>query len=276
MKPEPLLNIFPGSWINANFDIWIGAGEDNHSWRLLLDARKAVDAATGVDEQQRALALEEIMIAEGSDWNWWYGPEHHSDHREEFDQIYRGHLANVYRALGLSAPAELSRPILRGEVRETHTPPTGPIRPVVDGVVRPDSEWHGAGVYNVDGRAGAMDRNMDGNMNGKRALLKEVLYGSDGTSIYIRVDFMEDGTQLEGLEIQVHPESGSTQLAVIRISGGRATLVSGHAELSSAAYRDVLELAVRVTDDVPGIRLSFWQDGLPVRSVPQEGSFRAG
>jgi len=53
-------------------------------------------------------------------------------------------------------------------------------------------------------------------------------------------------------------------------------LVSGHAELSSAAFRDVLELAVRVTDDVPGIRLSFWQDGLPVRSVPQEGSFRAG
>ena len=89
MPPEPLLNIFPGSWINANFDVWIGAEEDNKAWRLLLDARRAYDAATDVTEEQRALAMEEIMIAEGSDWNWWYGPEHHTDNREEFDQIYR-------------------------------------------------------------------------------------------------------------------------------------------------------------------------------------------
>ena len=45
MKPEMLGNIFPGSWINANFDVWIGAEEDNISWRLLLDAHKAFDAA---------------------------------------------------------------------------------------------------------------------------------------------------------------------------------------------------------------------------------------
>jgi alpha-amylase/alpha-mannosidase (GH57 family) len=112
MKPEPLLNIFPGSWINSNFDIWIGAEEDNKSWRLLLDARNAIDEATQATDSQRALAMEEIMIAEGSDWNWWYGPEHHSDNREEFDQIYREHLANVYRALGVPAPPELSQPIL--------------------------------------------------------------------------------------------------------------------------------------------------------------------
>jgi alpha-amylase/alpha-mannosidase (GH57 family) len=118
MKPEPLLNIFPGSWINANFDIWIGAEEDNKSWRLLLDARQAIDAATEVSDVQRALAMEEMMIAEGSDWNWWYGPEHHSDNREEFDQIYREHLASVYRALGLQTPPELSQPIIRIEPKD--------------------------------------------------------------------------------------------------------------------------------------------------------------
>ncbi len=115
MKPEPLLNIFPGSWINANFDIWIGAEEDNKSWRLLLDARNAIDAATHATASQRALAMEEMMIAEGSDWNWWYGPEHHSDNREEFDQIYRAHLTSVYSALGIPAPTELSQPIIRVE-----------------------------------------------------------------------------------------------------------------------------------------------------------------
>jgi alpha-amylase/alpha-mannosidase (GH57 family) len=112
VRPEPLPNVFPGSWINANFDIWIGAEEDNKSWRLLLDARQAIDSATHATDSQRALAMEEIMIAEGSDWNWWYGPEHHSDNREEFDQIYRGHLANVYRALGLAPPPELQQSIL--------------------------------------------------------------------------------------------------------------------------------------------------------------------
>ena len=46
------------------------------------------------------LAFEEILIAEGSDWNWWYGPEHHSANDRDFDELYRKHLSNVYQALG--------------------------------------------------------------------------------------------------------------------------------------------------------------------------------
>ncbi len=269
MKPEPLINIFPGSWISANFDVWIGAEEDNKAWRLLLDARRAYDAACaapgGLAEDKRALAMEEIMIAEGSDWNWWYGPEHHSDNREEFDQIYREHLANVYRALGRATPPELSQSILRTEAKDTCILPSGPIHPVVDGVVGSYFEWMGAGVYDIDQR--------DGAMHGKRALLKEVLYGSDGNSIYVRADFAETAAQLEGLEIQVHPETGSGQLAVIRLAGGSALLESGQAE---AAFRDVLEIGVALKDGLKGVRLSFWQDGLPIQSIPHGGSFGAG
>ena len=76
MKPEPLDHIFPGSWINANFDIWIGAEEDNQAWTQLLRARSTYDATTGVPEDRRKMAYEELLIAEGSDWCWWYGPEH--------------------------------------------------------------------------------------------------------------------------------------------------------------------------------------------------------
>jgi alpha-amylase/alpha-mannosidase (GH57 family) len=268
MPPEPLVNIFPGSWINANFDVWIGAEEDNKAWRLLSDARRALDAAChsgAVSEQQRALAMEEIMIAEGSDWNWWYGPEHHSDNREEFDQIYREHLANVYRALGLPTPPELSQTILRTEARDTYTLPAALIRPVVDGMVGSYFEWLGAGVYAVDQR--------DGAMHGKRALLKEVLYGSDGSSVYVRIDFAEEPSQLEELEIQVHPETGTRQLAVIRLRRGTAVMVGGDTDRASAAFRDVLEIGVGLADGIKGVRLSFWQDGLPIRSVPQAGSF---
>jgi alpha-amylase/alpha-mannosidase (GH57 family) len=265
IQPEPLLNIFPGSWINANFDVWIGAEEDNKAWRLLSDARRAYDTAvtTGITEPQRALAMEEIMIAEGSDWNWWYGPEHHSDNREEFDQIYREHLANVYKALGVPPPSELSQSILRTEVREIYTPPTGMITPIVDGLVGSYFEWLGAGVYAVDQR--------DGAMHGSRALLKEVFYGSDARSLYVRVDFAESGAQLEELEIQVHPQHSSDQLAVIRLRSGAAVMVTG--SQVSAAFQDVLEIGVLLSESVKGIRLSFWQDGLPIRSVPRAGSF---
>ena len=97
MAPQPLDHIFPGSWIGANFDVWIGAEEDNQAWSQLLRARQTYDAATGVPEERRRMAMEELLIAEGSDWCWWYGPEHDSANRPEFDQLYRSHLANVYR-----------------------------------------------------------------------------------------------------------------------------------------------------------------------------------
>jgi hypothetical protein len=139
---------------------------------------------------------------------------------------------------------------------------------VVDGIVGSYFEWLGAGVYAADHRGGAM--------HGKRALLKEVLYGSDGSSIYLRVDFAEDASQLEELEIQVHPESGTSQLAVIRLQGGGAVMAGGVGDGASAAFREVLEIAVPMADGLNGVRLSFWQDGLPIQSVPQAGSFGSG
>ncbi len=101
---------------------------------------------TGVPEEQRRLAFEELLIAEGSDWCWWYGPEHDSANRAEFDQLFRSHLANVYRFLNLTPPEELSRPILRSAVPaagDRRRP--GPITPVIDGEVTSYFEWMGAG-----------------------------------------------------------------------------------------------------------------------------------
>ena len=193
IKPDPLDHIFPGSWINANFDVWIGAEEDNKSWRLLLDARKAFDAATGVTEANRKLAREELFIAEGSDWNWWYGPEHDSENRIEFDQIYREHLANVYRALGVPTPPELSLPILKIQTDEANTPPHGEISPTVNGIVDSYFEWLGAGVYRVDQRSGSM--------HGKKALVKEVRYGGGKGEVYLRVDFEQDPATIQGLQV---------------------------------------------------------------------------
>src|SRR5207248_11159495 len=64
-------------------------------------------------------SLEELFIAEGSDWNWWYGPEHHSANDREFDELYRKHLSNVYQALGATPPDYLAQPIIGGTVQPT-------------------------------------------------------------------------------------------------------------------------------------------------------------
>ncbi len=262
IEPTPLNHIFPGSWINANFDVWIGAEEDNKAWRLLLAARQAWDAAVGVSDEGRKLALEELLISEGSDWNWWYGPEHDSPNRIEFDQIYREHLANVYRALGMVAPAELSHPILRIHEEAAHSQPSGPLAPTINGVVDSYFEWLGAGVYRVDQRSGSM--------HGKRALVKAVYYGMGGGHLYLRVDFQEDAEKLEGLEVQVHREGAEECEGVVRIEGGAALVRRGEV---TAAFEDVLEVAVPGCGADVRVSLSFWQDGLPIEAIPREGAF---
>ncbi len=111
-----LSHIVPGSWINANYDVWIGADEDNRAWDLLSEARdfyaQHADSPK-VTPENRRLAQQELWVAEGSDWCWWYGPEHSTANDEEFDLLYRKHLSNIYRLLGGSPTDELAVPIKR-------------------------------------------------------------------------------------------------------------------------------------------------------------------
>ena len=60
--------------------------------------------ASPTDREQ---AFKELLIAEGSDWFWWYGDDHSSDHDLEFDELFRRHLRNVYQMLGQPIPEEL-------------------------------------------------------------------------------------------------------------------------------------------------------------------------
>src|SRR5207248_2903910 len=139
-----LTSLFPGSWINANFNVWIGAPEDNRSWDYLHHAREFYSqSAARASEAQRKLAFEEILIAEGSDWNWWYGPEHHSANDREFDELYRKHLSNVYQALGVRPPDYLAQPIIGGTARPSFVPQTVYIHPRITGDTVRYFEWMG-------------------------------------------------------------------------------------------------------------------------------------
>jgi alpha-amylase/alpha-mannosidase (GH57 family) len=269
MAPERLDYIFPGSWINANFDVWIGAEEDNEAWTQLLRARSTYDAAHDVPEDRRKMAFEELMIAEGSDWCWWYGPEHDSANRVEFDQLYRSHLANVYRFLGIAPPEELSRPILRMAVRGEHIDPSGPIRPVIDGEVTSYFEWLGAGQYRVDERSGSM--------HGKKFLVREVYYGSDGKNLYLRIDFRPgvEG-ELGGMEVRANVQSldDAPPLATSIVFDGSHVRAKDSVEASFARVLEAqIPLSAAGVKDGRGVRFQFslWQAGLPLDAVPQQG-----
>jgi alpha-amylase/alpha-mannosidase (GH57 family) len=125
--------IFPGSWIDANFYIWIGHRDDQLAWSQLAEARAAVDTPNG-DAAATARAGEEVFIAEGSDWFWWYGDDHSSEHDLEFDDLFRRHLRNVYRLLGKPIPDELFiSNISAGAPPPAERQPAGLLTPVLDG-----------------------------------------------------------------------------------------------------------------------------------------------
>jgi alpha-amylase/alpha-mannosidase (GH57 family) len=179
---SPLPKLVPGSWINANFNVWIGAPEDNRAWDYLHHARNFyAQNAAGATQAQQKLAFEEILIAEGSDWNWWYGPEHHSANDRDFDELYRKHLSNIYQALGALPPDYLAQPITAGEVRSAFTPQTAYIHPRITGDKIRYFEWLGAAIFTADQRAGAM--------HGKLYLLDSVYAGIDSAYVYGRLDF---------------------------------------------------------------------------------------
>jgi alpha-amylase/alpha-mannosidase (GH57 family) len=237
-EARPLHGIFPGSWINANFDVWIGAEEDNLAWEYLLAARRAYDGAENVPEERRALAYEELLIAEGSDWNWWYGPEHGSDNRPEFDELYRDHLKNVYRALGQEPPMELSRPILKGFGEGEHREaPVNAIHPVMDGEVTSHFEWMGAGRYRPDPRSGAMHAATTAGSAGAQ----EMFYGFDDANLYIRLD------GANGDSFAVEFENG---MAVAEVVRGRVVEIK--APRSGKQFRVVVTKGGLVAATLPG------------------------
>jgi alpha-amylase/alpha-mannosidase (GH57 family) len=306
-----LHSLVPGSWINANFNVWIGAPEDNRSWDYLYHAREFyAQHAARASEAQRKLAFEEIMIAEGSDWNWWYGPEHHSANDRDFDELYRKHLSNIYQALGAVPPDYLSQPITGGEVRPAFTPQTAYIHPHITGDKIRYFEWMGAAIFTADHRAGAM--------HGKQFLLDSVYAGIDHTFVYGRLDFAGPVPDME-FDLVVNLESWANgearprrtlrldakvqdhKLTSWRVDGLEestlASLSKGEETAKAAVVRNFefrLPLSCLLAapgsgaspqtaaDHKPGVaaiaptsrlrlRFSLWQNRLPVDALPMEG-----
>jgi alpha-amylase/alpha-mannosidase (GH57 family) len=280
--------IFPGSWINANFDVWIGDSEDVAAWELLWDAREAFARAeearkkglpSAPTETALQAARESLLVAEGSDWGWWFGPEHSSANDAEFDALFRKHLTGIYLALGHAAPEELAKPIKRHRERATQSAPTGLLQVKVDGRESSYFEWLGAGLYSPERRGGAM--------HGRTYYLHELRYGFSEDSLFLRVDpFRKAIEGLDGPEFRITIGAGSEICVVVKLERGRmrefavekerACLLDPHG-VAAAAYDRILEVSVRKElFELAGqnnlrFGVTLWHGGLPVDVLPAEG-----
>jgi len=282
----PLARLSAGSWINANFDIWIGSPEDNQAWDLLAETRDFFAEHQGAaPELQRALAQEELLVAEGSDWCWWYGPEHSTANDPDFDVLYRTHLANVYRALGQRPPEVFTQPIARLRADVISTPPTVPLSPRMDGRVSSYFEWMGAGNYRPITRAATM--------HGQPPLMQELYYGRSADRFYLRIDFVQHPPEaIENLSLRLGIRDAERSRQVVLgfhrdAANGSITcsMRTDHAlptgaSLGQAVLKKILELEVSLealeiqTSQPFEFQVSIWQEHLPLESLPLEGWLR--
>lgn len=113
---RPINHIVAGSWINANFKIWIGHPEKNRAWELLGATKEALENAKDIIEGEAYIEAKSALLkAEGSDWFWWFGDDHFSEDRLIFDELFRAHLQTVYALIKIAAPEELFMPIIKHE-----------------------------------------------------------------------------------------------------------------------------------------------------------------
>ena len=108
-KRKKIEKLYSGSWIDRNFRKWIGSPQKDKAWEYLAKARRELFASGKPDER----ALEELYIAEGSDWFWWYD-EFGTELNFIFDKLFRMHLSNIYSLIGKEAPYYIYEPIPSG------------------------------------------------------------------------------------------------------------------------------------------------------------------
>ena len=172
-------HLHPGSWIHSDFYIWAGHADDRRAWGQLARARRHLDTLppdrAGLDRAREAL-----LIAEGSDWFWWYGDDHSSDHDQAFDQLFRRHLSYAYLSMGEPVPAELLSSNITTDAAILPTAPWVALSPTLDGEDSSYFEWMGSGWFDTRDIAGAMHQ-----VTGAPQPILGIRYGYDDRHLFL-------------------------------------------------------------------------------------------
>jgi alpha-amylase/alpha-mannosidase (GH57 family) len=246
---QTIERLHSGSWISANFDIWIGKAQKNQGWdyikRTLDDTREALQAGDGKSRR----AFESLCAACGSDWFWWFDDDFDSAYKGDFDRIFRTHLKNVYTFLERDVPIFLYEPIYRFDEEEASIlEPPGCIEPVINGTESSFFEWANASLMTVHGHSsGAMAvSSIDP--------FETLSFGFNEHTFYVRIDPVDrsDGFKLaetDAINIGIHSKRAHEKFRV-RMIEGIASVAKVNEDGSDSpadgvrcAAREVMELA---------------------------------
>lgn len=186
-KHKKTLNkIYSGSWIDKTFQYWIGEPTKNKAWSYLKHTKDVYEAFAKQNKNYPHLdaAYNELMIAQGSDWFWWYGEPNNSGQDFVFDYMFRERLKNVYLILGLEPPEYLNTSLItKIEMPLKH--PTRPISPRMDGLAESIDDWyHSGNISLLDGPVFRESKNVD-----------KILFGCDENNMYFRLNVNKGGSE---------------------------------------------------------------------------------
>jgi len=292
-----------GSWIDHNFRIWIGHEEDNAAWDLLSQTRDDLVLLEGGPAGEMAgregesndleKAWQEVYIAEGSDWCWWYGDDHSSGMDEVYDSLFRKHLMNVYHFMGVDAPDRFYTPLIRAREKtdDLTFEPADLVHPSIDGKLTNYFEWLPAGFCKLTDIGGTMHR--------ATSLAKAIYAGFDLDRLFLRIDTEESllpkkgnwGASVLVRFLDMHSAQVETELDAeapklpVRFYEAESPLVSSLREirvkgLEAAFRKNIIEMAIpfQVLKAQAGQYLQFIvilrEDGKEKERWPRTRSFR--
>jgi alpha-amylase/alpha-mannosidase (GH57 family) len=256
-----------GSWINGNFDIWIGSKEKNQAWELLDITKKEFDKHKLTLDAQTLDAIEkEFMIALGSDWFWWYGDDHFTLQAKEFDDLFRKHLINIYQYLQVDVPYKILTPIVHTHLKNSfHTKPINFIYPKIDGIKSDYFEWLNSGVIDIKKEFSVMDST--------KSIIKHIRYGYCKEKLYIFFDGnfnkLRNNPILKIVLNDIEFE--------IELNKATQRITKNCCELFASNLNDNIELEISQENITLGEKIDFKffliQDNLTLQSFPLYGNF---
>ncbi len=274
-SPGRLDHLHSGSWIMANFDIWIGHQETNEAWEWLRRADELLEKMTASNSDHGGVsrAREHLRIAQGSDWFWWYGDDFTSEQDDQFDALFRALISGVWTCLEQTPPSQLGDPIYRDS---NGSPVDGTaiatakrfISPTIDGQIGEYFDWNGAGQIDVTGAHGSMFESV--------RPLQTLLYGFSPLHFFLQLQPGVDFTPTCRFQIRIKVED---QISTLRLAPG-----DHHRDLEElpgtvAVFDDVAEASFPLhrlglsAGDHFELAIGVECDGLQLQRFPRHGGY---
>lgn len=110
---QTIKKLHTGSWVDQSMTRWIGTENKNILWNYLARVRADFEnfRVKEKDTDRLLRALENLYIAEGSDYPWWVDSMPYNL-AAPFEALFRKHLADVYHILQKEVPPFLEKSIL--------------------------------------------------------------------------------------------------------------------------------------------------------------------